>query len=176
MIGLFSGCPGRPARERNGAPAVPGPPVSRVLLQVKPKSFRSIVVEALKPARVIPIMSVMLPLCSSSRTTCLVTPRMVRSPCRSYPPRLPSSTLVDLKLMVGKFSTSRKSGLRRCPSRLSLAVLIDAASMLASTAQLSGSSGAKSMLASNSSKLPETLLITMCFTLKVILVWLLSSS
>jgi len=52
------------------------------------------------------------------KVTGLVTPRIVRSPTSSMKPLLPSRTAVDLKVICGNFAVSRKSGLRRCSSRL----------------------------------------------------------
>src|SRR6185503_2388898 len=56
------------------------PPVSSATFQFKFQSLRLILVEALKPALVVPQGVLACPAYSKSSTTCLVTSRMVRSP------------------------------------------------------------------------------------------------
>ena len=88
------------------------PPASRAAFQVRPKSLRLTTVLPSKPMRSLPNGSTAAPLYSNSMVTGLVVSMMVRSPVttRSLPSALMS---VDLKVMLGYFSTSKKSALLR---------------------------------------------------------------
>ena len=70
---------------------------------------------------------------------------------------------MDAKVIVGCFSTSKKSALRMCASRCSWPVLIEERSTDAVTDDASGSS-AVTIVPSNVSKRPRTLLTIMCLT------------
>src|SRR5580698_2962135 len=78
-----------------------------------PKSWRLMVVvaEAARWGAPITVISGVGPLTSS--TTSLVTPCSVRLPVTFHLPSVSGSILTDLKVMVGYFATSRKSGLFR---------------------------------------------------------------
>ncbi len=72
----------------------------------------------------------------------------------SWPPF--DRTLVEVNVMVGYFSTSKKSGLFKCLSRLAFCVLIEATPMLAFTLTVSGFAGSPSISTLYSPKLPST--------------------
>ena len=76
---------------------------------------------------------------STAKVTGLVTPCIVRSPVTEYSPWPVRFTEVDLKVIVGYFSTSKKSGLLRCPSRWASPVLRVDTSTVASTEERVGS-------------------------------------
>ncbi len=84
----------------------------------------------------------------TSRTTSLVTSRIVRSPVISSPDAV-FSTFLETKVMVGNLATSKKSALFRCSSRLATRVSMDAASMLTVIFAVAGSSPTVCMLALN---------------------------
>src|SRR5262245_15790849 len=93
------------------------PPVSIGLFHTTPKSLRSILVVADAPARVAPAGSLIGAVVSTTSTTGLVTPCSVRAPVTFHWPVPPGSTLVDLKVIVGYLSTSRKAALFKWASR-----------------------------------------------------------
>src|SRR5580693_166859 len=108
------------------SPTIPGSPLT-------PKSLRLIFVVAEAPVRrrSLPIGSLIDdegP--STSRTTSLVTPLIVRSPVTFSLPVPAASTFLDWKVMVAYFWASRKRGLRRSLSRISTRVSTEAASMV----------------------------------------------
>ncbi len=141
------------------APLVPG----ITPLKFTPKSLRLISPLAEKPARVPPKGSGPKPLSSSLRVTGRVTSLMVRLPSsRKSPPS--GRTPVDTNVMVGCFSTCRKSSLRTWLSRSLWLVVIEDASMVAFTADCSGSAPVVKV-PSTFSNLPRTLLTIMCRTL-----------
>src|SRR6266568_3658495 len=79
------------------------PPLSRVAFHFTPKSWRLILEEALTATRWLPqgsFTGAVGP--STSNTTSLVVPRMVRSPVTLSFPGESCSTFLDLKVMVGK--------------------------------------------------------------------------
>src|SRR5271157_3499115 len=81
---------------------------------------------------------------------------MVRSPV-TFSLALPAdSTRFDLKVNVGYFATSRKSGLRRWLSRISTRVSTDAASMVTSMDVFDRSDGSYSTLPLTFVKAPRT--------------------
>src|SRR6516164_5257811 len=113
------------------------PPASRVLFQATPKSWRLILVEPETAVRCKPQGSLMGGLGAvTSRTACLVTPRIVRSPVILSLPGPADSTLVDLKAMIGYLATSKKSELMRCLSRSGSRVSTVVASMVTLTEDL----------------------------------------
>src|SRR6266850_234942 len=78
------------------------PPLSRVAFHFTPKSWRLILVLAVAALRVFPqgsLRGAVGP--STSRTTSLVVPRMVRSPVTLSLPGATCSTFLDLKVMEG---------------------------------------------------------------------------
>jgi hypothetical protein len=89
---------------------------------------------------------------------------MVRSPSRRK--SSPSGrTPVERNVSVGCDSTSKKSALRMWLSRLGSPVFTELRSTVAVTLDCSGS-GAVTMVPSNLSKRPRTLLTIMCLTTK----------
>ena len=100
--------------------------------------MRLISVLALNPARWSPHGEATVPRYSRSSVTGRVTSLIVRSPVSLYSPSPASSTLVERKVMVGYFSTSKKSALRRCSSRPASPLLTPATSMTATTDDSSG--------------------------------------
>ncbi len=98
---------------------------------------------------------------STSSSTGRVTSRMVSSPLRTN--SSPSWDLMPVLRysIVGNFSTSRKSPLRRWPSRSSWLVLMLAVPMVAVTPDCSGSSPMV-MVAVASVNSPRTLVTIMC--------------
>src|SRR5487761_1180041 len=81
---------------------------------------------------------------------------MVRSPVTANRASPAGSIRVERKVMVGKFSASKKSGDRRWASRFWSRLLREATSMVASTLEVSGLSPTV-IRASTFSKLPRTL-------------------
>src|SRR6266571_1952570 len=114
------------------------PPVSRLWFQVIPNSSRSISVEAANAARVSPRRPIPSPWYSTSSTTGRVTSRMVRSPTTLRVVSPVRSTRVLLNVMFGYSSTSKKSGLWRWLSRISIPVSMEVGSMVTSTHDSSG--------------------------------------
>ena len=115
------------------------PPASSTAFHVMPKSARLIFVVADAPIRTLPHGS----LCSgvgpsTARTTSRVVPRIVRSPVTSRLEPVVRRALFDTNVMLGWFSTSKKSALRRCVSRCASRVLMDPTSMVASIWSVSG--------------------------------------
>src|SRR6185369_9961903 len=110
------------------------PPVSRVLFQVKPKSFLLILVVAEAPFLIFPhgsLLSTEGP--STSSTTSLVTPCRDRSPV-TFSLSLPAlATFFETKVIVGYLATSKKSALRRCSSLFCTLVLMELVSMVTCT-------------------------------------------
>src|SRR5262249_36592913 len=107
---------------------------SRAAFQVRPKSFRLILVVADIATRELPhgsFAGAVGP--STANVTLRVTPRIVRSPSTASSALRTGVTRVDLNVNVGHFSTWKKSTLVRCASRWASLVSIDAASSVAST-------------------------------------------
>src|SRR5271155_4237414 len=73
---------------------------------------------------------------STSRTTSLATPWMVRSPVTFNLPAPADSTRFDLKVMVGYLATSKKWSLRRSSSRLCTRLSTEPASIVIFTEAL----------------------------------------
>src|SRR6266567_730169 len=152
------------------------PPVSRAEFQVRPKSFRLILVVAESPMRVLPQGSLPGALGpSTANVTGLVRPCMVRSPITAYATSPVFLTEVDLKVMVGYFSTSKKSALLRCPSRWASPVVRVDMSMEASAVERVGSVGSSLRTPLMPVRLPFTLEIIMCLTLNSAAEWAGSS-
>src|SRR5260370_8340026 len=122
------------------------PPVSSAAFQLRPKSLRLILVVAEAPILAFPQGSfVSADGISTLRTTSLVTPWIVRLPSnRSSSPCIVISLL--LTLIVGSFSTSRKSALFSCVSRAASRVLIVLPSITTSTLDEVGFSGSYTTL------------------------------
>ena len=148
------------------------PPVSSAEFHVRPKSFRLILVVAERPMRVLPQGSLPGALGpSTAKVTGLVMPCRVRSPVTAYSPSPVRFTAVDLKVMVGYFSASKKSGLLRWPSRWASPVLRVETSMVASTVDAVGSVWFSWKTPVKPVRLPLTLEIIMCFTLNSAAEW-----
>src|SRR5438876_1233419 len=96
---------------------------------------------------------------------------MVRSPVTLYLSSPAFSTLVDLKVMSGHFAASKKSGDLRWPSRFSLCVSIEAASILTATALFVGSSLSQFNVELTLLNSPRTVLIIMCLMANEAVVW-----
>ena len=111
------------------------------------------------------------PLHATSSVTGRVTSLMVRSPVTFQVFPLPSMRVL-VKLSLGNFSLSKKSPLRRWPSRFSSLVKMLAVLAQKLTWALLRSSPSSSTSAPNSLKLPVTVLIMRCFTLNWISEWL----
>ena len=112
----------------------------------------------MKPATTLPgFMPGWVPALVMGKVMRLVTPRRVKSPVTSSLPLATSFTEVLLKVMVGYFSTSKKSAPFRCLSRPSLSVFTLAASMLTSTLDLLTSAGSTLMVPLNLVKRPLVL-------------------
>src|SRR5487761_736760 len=79
--------------------------------------------------------------------------------------------LVDWKDSVGNFSTSKKSALLRCVSRWASPVLMEAASIEASTRELVKSVASRSRTPLTFVNCPFTFEIIMCFTLNSAAEW-----
>ena len=86
----------------------------------------------------------------------MVTPRMVKSPVTLYSLSETFSTFVLLKVISGNFSTKKKSSLRRCLSRFSLAVSIDVAWILKSTDAAARLASSLTIVAAKSPNEPRT--------------------
>ena len=111
---------------------------------------------------------------STARTISLVTPRIVRSPFTSHLPAPFAFADFDLKVSFGNFATSKKSGLFRWPSRFSWSVSIEAASMSAVKASLSGAFGSYSAVPVKVAKPPFTVEIPKCGMVKPTAEWAVS--
>ena len=109
---------------------------------------------------------------STSSTTGFVTPFMVRSPFTLSFPSPAFSTLVDLKVIFGFFSASKKSGERRWSSRFCSRVSMLAVSITASTLDLVRSFSSSFTVPAVLPNSPRTLEIAMCRTVKLACVWL----
>src|SRR5438270_1369615 len=116
------------------------PPLSSTTFQPRSQSSRLISVEAENPTRWSPNGLFSAPSNSVCSTTGLVTPLMVRSPATSHVPSSAGVTPVLLNTMLGCSSTWKKSGLRRCSSRLASADSTLATSTSTSTDDFSGAS------------------------------------
>src|SRR5438067_1878256 len=110
----------------------------------------------------LPIGSFAWPEYTTSRLTGRVTPLIVRSPVIVYWSCAACSMRVLLKVIVGKRSTSRKSGDFRCASRWLSCVLSVLASIVASTEEAVKSSSLKSISAFTPVKAPLTVIMPMC--------------
>ncbi len=96
---------------------------------------------------------------------------MVRSPVTLYLSPATFSIFVDLKVISGHLAASKKSGLLRWPSRLSLCVSIEAASIFTTTLLLVGSSLSKLSVEETLLNSPRTVFTIMCLTAKEAVVW-----
>ncbi len=142
------------------------PPVSRAAFQLRSKSLRLIFAVAESPIRVLPhgsLPGLLGP--STANVTGLVTPCSTRSPVTRYSWSPLRSTFVDLKFMVGYFSTSKKSTLFRCASRCGSPVFKVGTSTDASTLERVESTVCSFRVPLSPLKLPFTFEIIMCFTL-----------
>src|ERR1700745_4118246 len=116
------------------------PPVSSAAFQLRPKSFRLILVVAEIAIRVLPQGSFIGGVGpSTANVTLRVTPRTVRSPSTFNSPSPTTLISLDLKDKVGNFSRWKKSGLLRCASRWGSRVSMEAPSTDASTRDFVGS-------------------------------------
>src|SRR5437763_7867132 len=79
--------------------------------------------------------------------------------------------LVDLNVSVGNFSTSKKSGLLKCVSRCLSPVLIELASIEASTLELVASCSSRCKAPATLVNWPFTFEIIMCLTLNSATEW-----
>ena len=91
------------------------------------------------------------------------------------PPPVAGSIFFDLNVIVGNFSTSKKSALRRWSSRFGSRVFTEATSIVAEIFAEPGSAGLPSMLAVNLSKVPFTFDTIMWRTAKPTVEWELST-
>src|SRR5467141_2171771 len=133
------------------------PPLSKVAFHFTPKSWRLILVVALAAVRVLPqgsFMGAVGP--STSRTTSLVVPRMVRSPVTLSLPGATCSTFLDLKVMVGKCATSKNLSLRRSLSRAGSRVSTVETSIVTSTPDLVMSLSSSTIVPLTLLKAPRT--------------------
>jgi hypothetical protein len=105
--------------------------------------------------------------------TGLVTPRIVNSPSIFASPSFSTRTAVETKSMVGWFSASKKSLVRRCWSRFGSLVSIETMVAWAFTELCSGVAPV-TISASKSLNVPLTLLIMMWRMLKPTELWVLS--
>src|SRR5579863_291019 len=152
------------------------PPVSRAAFQFRPKSLRLILPLAEMPMRVLPqgsLFGAVGP--STSNVTGLVTPCTVRSPVTRYSASPLRSTFVDLNVIWGYFSASKKSALFRCPSRCASPVLIVEMSIEASTVDKVESARCSVRVPTRPEKDPFTLEIIMWRTLNSAEEWAGSS-
>src|SRR5580765_3972237 len=101
---------------------------------------------------------------STSSTTSLVTPCMVRSPVTCSFPDPVLFTDLDLNVMVGNFCTSKKCGLFKSLSRISKRVSTELASMVASSESLDGSAGSCVTEPVTLENAPRTVETPRCFT------------
>ncbi|OUE08869.1 hypothetical protein CMsap09_07990 [Clavibacter michiganensis] len=92
---------------------------------MRPKSSRLTTAVAVAPNLVLPYASLPKPPNSTSNVTGLVTPRIVKSPSIFASPSASTRTAVETKSMVGLFSASKKSLVRRCWSRFGSLVSIE---------------------------------------------------
>src|SRR5690606_8275154 len=145
------------------------PPPSSGILMSTPKSLRSIVVEAEKPARVPPHASLPNPLISRASVTGGVTPLIVSSPSRARPSS-ETRRPVERKVHSGWFSTSKKSAERMWSSRCWLFVSMERASIFAVTDE-SVRFSAVTISPENSRKWPRTLLTIMWRTVNETSEW-----
>src|SRR5881394_2574297 len=97
---------------------------------------------------------------------------MVRSPVTFNFPVPADSARVDLNVMVGYFSTSKKCGLSRSLSRIWTRVFTVFASIVASIEASVGSDGSKRTVPLAFSNWPRTVEIPKCFTENCAAVWL----
>src|SRR4051812_36968797 len=81
-----------------------------------------------RPTRSLPHGSMSVPWASACSTISLVTPCIVRLPVIRNSSSSSASIAVDSNVICGRFSASKKSGERRCASRWSSPVSIDATS------------------------------------------------
>ncbi len=116
------------------------PPVSRAEFQLRPQSSRSTSAKAEKPARMPPHGSGLVPRNSRSKLTGRVASSMVRSPVSSQTPSPAERSPVERKVIFGYFSTLKKSGDLRWPSRRGSWVSTLAVSISTSTVDCSGTS------------------------------------
>src|SRR5438874_6852350 len=107
----------------------------------------------------LPIGSFAWPEYTTSRLTGRVTSLIVRSPAIRYWSYAARSMRVLLKMIVGKRSTSRKSGDFKCPSRWLSCVLSVLASMVASTDEAVKSSSLKLISVVRPVKAPLTVMM-----------------
>src|SRR6266850_6577240 len=138
------------------------PPLSRVAFHFTPKSWRLILVVALAAVRVLPqgsFTGAVGP--STSSTTSLVVPRMVRSPVTLSFPGAACSTFLDLNVMVGKWATSKNLSLRRSLSRAGSRVSTVETSMVTSTVDLVTSLSSSTIVPLTLLKAPRTVEIAM---------------
>src|SRR6266545_1525542 len=147
------------------------PPVSSATFQFRSKSLRLILVWALKPALVVPQGVLACPAYSTESTTGLVMSRMVSSPYSLPWVSSRSSTRLLLKVIYGYFSTSRKSGERRCVSRRSSPVTRLEASICTSTLAAVGLFSSASIVPVNTLKRPRTVEIIRCLAENWISEW-----
>src|SRR6266849_1672884 len=110
----------------------------------------------------LPIGSFAWPEYTTSRLTGRVTFFIVRSPAIRYWSCAACSIRVLLKLIVGKWSTFKKSGDFKCPSRCLSCVFSVAASIVATTEEAVKSSSLKVISVVRPVKAPLTVMIPMC--------------
>src|SRR6266853_2561478 len=133
------------------------PPLSRVAFHFTPKSWRLTLDVAVAAARTLPqgsFTGAVGP--STSRTTSLAVPRMVRSPVTFSLPGASCSTFLDLKVMVGKCATSKNLLLRRSLSRAGSRVSTVETSMVTSTVDLVTSLSSSTIVPLTLLKAPRT--------------------
>src|SRR6266851_5654928 len=138
------------------------PPLSRVAFHLTPKSSRLTLEVAVTAARTLPqgsFTGAVGP--STSSTTSLVVPRMVRSPVTLSFPGAACSTLLDLNVMVGKWATSKNLSLRRSLSRAGSRVSTVETSMVTSTVDLVTSLSSSTIVPLTLLKAPRTVEIAM---------------
>src|SRR5450631_815402 len=142
------------------------PPVSSAEFQESPKSFLLIFAVAESPIRVLPHGSLPGSLGpSTANVTDLVIPCKERSPGTAYSPKPVRFTLFDLNVIVGNFSTLKKSALFRCASRCASPVVKVATSIDASIVDWEMSAAFSLNAPVMPVKYPLTFEIIMCFTL-----------
>src|ERR1700694_2837531 len=121
---------------------------------------------ALKARRSSPCMPFTACEAVTSSVTGLVLPRMVRSPVTLNLPSPTFSTLVDVKVMVGWFATSKKLADLRSASRLSFPVSMVVTSIVASAFDFAGSCSSYWTVPVVLPNRPWTVVMTRCFTAK----------
>ena len=146
------------------------PPLSSATFQVMPKSSRLISVLAVTASFSLPHGSFATPSSSTSRVTSRVTPLIVRSPTTVKSLPFWATTRALPKVMVGNFSTSRKSPETRWASRSLVPVSIEAVCRVASAVEEAASAPIV-MLPVNSWKAPRTLVTMRCRATKPMRVW-----